>query len=428
MTTRRQWGVALGLAAALTIGPFITSGKVAGQAPQPPADGKGAPGKGSAQAAPGGVKEIITFEVRLPAGAVLEIDGAKTTSTGESRTFQTPPLRAGGRYAYTLKATADGKVVTRKIDLAHGANNTFDLRAEFRPADTSRSELARLTEGGPDNSVPKPGPAKGKRAQEFIAAFEKGDAKAVAGFWTEDGDYTDDTGREYKGRTAIQKMYEKFFASNEGLKLNILIGSARMIGTDVTLQEGITEVTPAGGGLPSSAHFSAVLVKKGGEWYFASVRDSLPHPSSNVEHFDNLDWLIGEWTGEAEKGESSKASYDWAENQNFIVSHFATTVDGVPVVGGTQWITWDAVDKQIRSYSFYSGGGVGEAGWTRDGNTWTLKVTAKMSAGKKATATNIVTKTDNDHMTWQLTKLTVDGQTIPDPKPVKLKRVKPVQP
>jgi hypothetical protein len=43
-------------------------------------------------------------------------------------------------------------------------------------------------------------------------------------------------------------------------------------------------------------------------------------------------------------------------------------------------------------------------------------------------AINIVTKTDGDHMTWQMTKLTVDAESLPDPKPVKMKRVKPAQP
>jgi hypothetical protein len=51
---------------------------------------------------------------------------------------------------------------------------------------------------------------------------------------------------------------------------------------------------------------------------------------------------------------------------------------------------WDAVDKQI----------------------------ARTAAGKKESATNIVTKTDNDHLTWQVTKLTMDGQSLPDLKPV----------
>jgi uncharacterized protein (TIGR02246 family) len=313
MTTRRLWGLALGLVAALAVGQFVAAGKVSGQAAEPQAQGKEALGKG-------------------------------------------------------------------------------------------------------------------KRAQEFIAAFEKGDAKAVAAFWTENGDYVDETGREYKGRGAIEKMYEKFFAANRGMKLNIIVTSARMIGTDVALEDGITEVTPAGGGLPSAARFSAVLVKKYGEWYFESVRDSVPHPPSNAEHFEDLEWLLGEWTGDAEKGESAKASYAWAENRNFIVSSFATTLDGVPVVGGTQWIAWDAVDKQIRSYAFYSGGGVGEAVWTKNGATWAIKVTAKTSAGNKVSATNVLTKVDADHATWHMTRLTVDGQPMPDPKPVRMHRVKPLQP
>src|SRR5262249_18964111 len=118
------------------------------------------------------------------------------------------------------------------------------------------------------------------------------------------------------------------------------------------------------------------------------------------------------------------ASYHWASNQNFIVSTFATRLNGVPVVGGTQWIAWDAVDKQIRSWAFYSGGGFGEGSWTRDGNKWTIKTTAKTAEGKKASATNIRTKVDTDHLTWQITQLTVDGKTVPDPAPLKLKRAK----
>ena len=269
---------------------------------------------------------------------------------------------------------------------------------------------------------------KGKRAKEFIAAFERGDAKAVAAFWTETADYVDETGREYKGRPAIEKMYEKFFAGKKGLKLNIIVTGARMVGSDTALEDGITEVTSAESALPSSARFSAVLVRKDGEWYFESVRDSVPHPPSNAEHFEDLEWLLGEWTGEAEKGESAKASYAWAENRNFIVSSFATTLDGVPVVGGTQWIAWDAVDKQVRSYSFYSRGGIGEAVWTKDGDTWTIAVNAKASAGKKLSATNILTKVDTDHATWQMTKLTVDGQSMPDQKPITMKRVKAERP
>jgi uncharacterized protein (TIGR02246 family) len=267
-------------------------------------------------------------------------------------------------------------------------------------------------------------PGHGQRAQAFIAAFNKGDAKAVAAFWTPEGDYVDQVGRQIKGRAAIEKLYEKVFAGNKGAKLTVTVTSARMVGADTAIEDGITEVTPADGGPGTAARFSAVLVKKDGEWYFESVRESVAHPPSNAEHFEDIDWLIGDWAGEADKGESGTASYSWAENQNFIVSSFATTLNGIPVVGGTQWIGWDAIDKQIRSWSFYSGGGFGEAVWTKDGGNWVTKVTAKTAAGKKVSATNTLTKVDADHMTWQISKLTVDGQQVPDPPPLKLKRVK----
>ena len=270
-------------------------------------------------------------------------------------------------------------------------------------------------------------PAKERRA-EFIAAYDKGDAKAVAAFWTPDAMYVDQDGREYKGREAIQQLYEKTFAANKGAKLAIHATSTKQVSPDVLLQYGITEVTLAEGGPPIATRFSAVVVKQDGQWHLQSVTDSEIHPPSDADHLEDLEWLIGDWTGEVEKGESATASYDWAENENFIVSSFVTTLDGVPVGGGTQWIGWDAIDKGVRSWSFYSGGGFGEATWAKDGNTWTLRTTARTAGGKKASATNVITKTDDDHMTWQMTKLTVGDETLPDPKPVKMKRVKPPQP
>jgi uncharacterized protein (TIGR02246 family) len=264
---------------------------------------------------------------------------------------------------------------------------------------------------------------KGKRAQEFVAAFNRGDARAVAAFWAPDAEYFDQTGRQVKGRAAIEKLYARTFAEQKGARLTIIVQSAKLVTPDVALEEGLTEVTPAEGGLPSVAHFSAVLVKKSGDWYIESVRDSVARPPSHVERFEDLEWLLGDWTGDVNKGESSRASYSWAENQNFIVSSFATTLNGAPVVGGRQWIGWDAVDKQIRSWSFYSGGGFGEAVWSQDGNKWTIKTTAKSGDGKKISVVNILTKVDADHAIWQVTKLTVDGRTLPDLPPQKLKRV-----
>jgi uncharacterized protein (TIGR02246 family) len=269
---------------------------------------------------------------------------------------------------------------------------------------------------------------KGQRAKEFIAAFNRGDAKSVAGFWVADGNYVDQVGRQTKGREALEKLYQKVFAGAKGAKLAIFVTSAKLVTPEVALEEGISEVTPADGGPPTAARFSAVLVKKEGEWYFESVHESVASPPSNAEHFDEIEWLIGEWASDAEKGESMKASYEWAENKNFMVSSFATTLKDIPVIHGTQWIAWDAIDKQIRSWSFYSGGGFGEAVWINNLDHWLLKTTARTSAGKKISATNVIRKVDNDTCTWQLTKLMVDGEPQPDAKPIKMKRVKAPQP
>src|SRR5262245_3343708 len=139
---------------------------------------------------------------------------------------------------------------------------------------------------------------KGKRAQDFIAAFNRGDARAVAAFWMPDAEYTDQVGRQTRGREAIQKLYEKVFAARKGAKLNVIVTSTKLVAPDVAREEGINEVTPADGGPGTAAHFSAVLVKKDGEWYIESVHESVVHPPSNAEHFEDLEWLLGDWTGE----------------------------------------------------------------------------------------------------------------------------------
>jgi SnoaL-like domain len=55
-----------------------------------------------------------------------------------------------------------------------------------------------------------------KTAEAFVEAFQKGDAKAVASFWTPDGDYVDLTGRLLNGRPAIEKDFAHHFAENKG--------------------------------------------------------------------------------------------------------------------------------------------------------------------------------------------------------------------
>src|SRR5262249_2775335 len=130
-------------------------------------DAIAAPGIGTQETSV--VGEAIVITVRLPADAVLEIDGYRTESTGQVRTFRTPPLAAGREYSYTLKATSQGKEVSRKIDIAHGADNSFNLRPDFKPAARGKTDTRQRTTVGY-------GPASGSAS----AGRSKGDPKDEA--------------------------------------------------------------------------------------------------------------------------------------------------------------------------------------------------------------------------------------------------------
>ena len=107
--------------------------------------------------------------------------------------------------------------------------------------------------GGNSDDNAKEEAAMKKNAEAFVAAFDKGDAKAVAAFWTADGDYVDETGRHMKGREEIEKAFSEFFSENKGLKVQIHIESLHFVTPDVAVEDGVTSVSEADGGPPSRA-------------------------------------------------------------------------------------------------------------------------------------------------------------------------------
>jgi len=76
------------------------------------------------------------LKVLVPIGATLEIEGIKTNQAGEVRRFMSPPLAAGKKYEYTLKATIteNGKTFPRelKVSVTPGQEITVDLRADAK--------------------------------------------------------------------------------------------------------------------------------------------------------------------------------------------------------------------------------------------------------------------------------------------------------
>jgi len=275
---------------------------------------------------------------------------------------------------------------------------------------------AQDRQGSPEAST-----AISKNAEAFIEAFHKGDAKALAAFWAPDGEYTDQTGKLLKGREAIEKAFQGLFAENKDLKLRIDSDSLHFVTPDVAIEKGTTSVFPPGGGPPSRAHFTIVHVRKDGQWHLDSVRDTPFVVPANYEHLRGLEWAIGEWIGNSQTGEIERLSFDWTENQNFIVSSFTTTAKNVSVGDATVWIGWDPENKKVRAWLFDSTGGFGEGSWSQEGNKWSLKMANVLQDGKKATATYVLSQ-DGESITLQAKERTLDGKALPDGKEVKLKR------
>jgi uncharacterized protein (TIGR02246 family) len=263
-----------------------------------------------------------------------------------------------------------------------------------------------------------------KTAEAFVEAFQKGDAAAVAAFWTPDGDYVDASGRQLKGREAIEKAFQELFSEHKGLKTSVRGLSLRFVTPDVAIEEGTSEVFAPDGSPPSRARYTNVLVKKGDRWYLSSVRETAFTPPGNFEHLRALEWIVGEWAGRNDTGEEEHIVLDWAANRNFLVGSFSTTAKNVPVGAATQWVGWDPLGKTIRSWVFDESGAFGEGVWAKDGGHWSVKTTLVLPDGKKATATLVLTRVDADTISLRSTERKVNGSSLPDTKEVKLSRVK----
>jgi uncharacterized protein (TIGR02246 family) len=116
--------------------------------------------------------------------------------------------------------------------------------------------------------------------REFLAAFNKGDAEAVAALYAPDADFLGSGGDMSKGRDEIEKRTASFFAQNKGAKLKSPFGSIHFITPDVAIADRPAGLTPAPEGVPGKVHATVVYVKRSGKWLIASVRLMVPFQPS----------------------------------------------------------------------------------------------------------------------------------------------------
>jgi uncharacterized protein (TIGR02246 family) len=142
-----------------------------------------------------------------------------------------------------------------------------------------------LATAGLGAGEPKADPADVKALHElhqaYVAAFNKGDAEAVAALYAPDGDNVRPAGQMTKGRAEIEKGYANFFAQNKrSAKLDAPFASLRFITRDVAIADRPAALTPAPEGGPRKVHVTVVYVKRDGKWLIASNRVMVPFQSS----------------------------------------------------------------------------------------------------------------------------------------------------
>jgi SnoaL-like protein len=77
-----------------------------------------------------------------------------------------------------------------------------------------------------------------ERNETFVAAFNRGDIKAMAASYAPDCDFLSAEGQRVKGRDAMEKYFAKGFAESKGLRLKHTHNSLRFLTPDVAIDDG----------------------------------------------------------------------------------------------------------------------------------------------------------------------------------------------
>ncbi len=263
----------------------------------------------------------------------------------------------------------------------------------------------------------------------FVRAYNAGDAKAIAGLFTEDAEVVNEEGAPIQGREAIGALFASTFAAHPGETIELDEISIRFLGRDVAKEDGRARIVPgrtnpaavsrtkgpsvAHTGGPQISRYTVLYVRQDGRWLQSSVREHADKEITPHERLEPLGWLVGEWVDE---GSSSvvHSNTQWSADGNFLLRDFTIQIAGQPALRGTQRIGWDPLTRQIISWVFDSDGGHGVALWAHEGERWVVKASGVLRDGRTATATQIYTVVNPHLVRWKSVDRTLGDQAEPD--------------
>jgi uncharacterized protein (TIGR02246 family) len=250
-------------------------------------------------------------------------------------------------------------------------------------------------------------------AKDYLAALATGDPKVLSEFWTADGDFVDGAGQEHP---AAELVAEAAAAAGRGAKpeVKLTASKVRFLTDDVAIEDGTSEVTPPGakGAPPLRGRFHAIWVKQSGRWKLASLRE-VPIEPPTGGRLSDLGWMVGTW--KAEQGNSTlEVDVRWNPTGTYLLRDLKAVHDGRVVFQGQQRVGWDPLTRKLKSWSFDSDGGYGEATWVKDGDTWVGQATAVLPDGRQTSGTTVLTFDGRDTLTRKSLAGRVDGNPVPD--------------
>jgi uncharacterized protein (TIGR02246 family) len=253
-----------------------------------------------------------------------------------------------------------------------------------------------------------------KAVEAYVAAFNGGDAKKLAGMWSPDAVYTNPVSREQVvGQEAIEQQFASIFAASKNAKLAATTNSIQFISPGVAVENGTAKVMRPEQE-PEESEYTAVYVKRDGQWLLDRVtEEDIPVVKSNYEHLKELEWMIGTWV-DGDDQASVVTTCQWTKNRNFITRMFSLTVHDRIDVSGMQIVGWDPAAKQIRSWVFDSDGGFGEGVWSKKEKAWHIQTTGTAPDGSKSSSVNIMTLVDDNTFTWQSVNREAGGELLPN--------------
>jgi uncharacterized protein (TIGR02246 family) len=252
-----------------------------------------------------------------------------------------------------------------------------------------------------------------QRTAEFMAAYNKADAAAIASLFTADAEMVDDEDHVIQGRDNIRQALAQHFAGNKNLRIEVRISSRRFVSPDTVMEDGDAIVHYLDKKTVTRTTFMNVVVRREGRWQVASVRETEDHTVSAHDQLKALEWMLGQWVDE-QPDSLVTADCRWSPDQNYILRDFTCRVEGKTISSGTMRIGWDAQTNRIKSWLFDSEGGHGEAYWVQDGNRWIVKATSVSADGTPGSATYVFTMVDANKVTLSVLDRVNGSSVEPD--------------